>query len=671
MTTPTIANKKRLIFLLFLVSFLLFLLIFRIGWIQIIKGEQYRQLAHIQQTRDIPIPAKRGTIYDRKGKELAISASTNTVWARPAEVKSAKTPDESAKKVEQTAKKLAEILEMDEKALKETLSQNKGLVKVKKWIDKDKADAIRKEKLDGIWIAEDNRRYYPFGNFAAHIIGHTTTDNQGLSGIELEYNKYLSGLPGRWIKNTDAAGRQLHYGTEKYYEAENGLNVVLTIDEVIQHFTEKAMDDALVRTKGKRIFAIVMEPKTGDVLAMAAKPDYDPNNPRIPIDESRKREYELADSKGKQKIWNSMWRNPLVSDTYEPGSTFKLITAAAGLEEGVVTPDSPFYCKGYIMVAGQRLRCWRYYRPHGSETFTQALQASCNPAFVEVGQRLGVEKLYEYIDAFGFTKPTGIDLPGESSAIIQNKKYVGPVELGTISFGQGISVTPLQLATAISAIANDGKLMQPRIVKELVDDSGNVIQRYEPKMIRQVLSEKTARELRLMMESVVTEGSGKYAYIPGYRVGGKTGTAQKVINGKYANGKVYASFVGIAPVNDPKLAVLVVVDEPQGVHYGGTNAGPVVHDIIRDTLRYLDVEPNFNEEEAKEYAQKEVAIPEVRNLSLKEATKVLEKYKLKYKTEPIDVENPDSIIIDMFPKPGAKVPESSMIILYLKKENTN
>ncbi|MCT4621324.1 MAG: stage V sporulation protein D [Marinisporobacter sp.] len=671
MATPNIANKKRLVFLLFLVSLSLFLLIFRIGWIQIIKGEKYRQLANIQQTRDIPIPAKRGTIYDRRGKELAISASTNTVWARPAEVKSAKTSEESSKKLEETSKKLAEILEMDEKELKEKLSQNKGLVKVKKWINKEKADAIRKEKLSGIWIAEDNRRYYPFGNFAAHIIGHTTTDNQGLSGIELEYDKYLSGLPGRWIKNTDAAGRQLHYGTEKYYEAENGLNVVLTIDEVIQHFTEKAMEDALVRTQGKRIFTIVMEPKTGDVLAMAVKPDYDPNNPRVPVDENRKREYEAADSKGKQKIWNSMWRNSLVSDTYEPGSTFKLITAAAGLEEGAVTPDSPFYCKGYIMVAGQRLRCWRYYRPHGAETFTQALQASCNPVFVEVGQKLGVDKMYEYIDAFGFSKPTGIELPGETSAIIQNKKYVGPVELGTISFGQGISVTPMQLTAAVSAIANNGKLMEPRIVKELVDDSGNVIHRYESKMIRQVLSEKTSRELRLMMETVVTQGSGKYAYIPGYRVGGKTGTAQKVVDGKYANGKVYASFVGIAPVDDPKLAVLVVVDEPQGVHYGGTNAGPVVHDIIRDTLRYLDVEPNFNEEEAKEHEKSEVAVPEVRNLSLKEATKVLEKYKLQYKTEPVEVENPDSIIVDLFPKPGATIPERSTIILYLKKDNGN
>lgn len=665
LSTPSIAHKKRLVLLLFAVSIALFLLIIRIGWIQIVKGERYRQLAHIQQTRDIPIPAKRGIIYDRKGKELAISASTNTVWARPVEV--AKSGELDA-----ISKKLAEILEVDEQEIKEKLSsKNVGLIKVAKWVDKDKADAIRKEKLEGIWIAEDNKRHYPFGNFASHIIGHTTDDNRGLVGIELEYDKYLSGLPGRWIKSTDATGKQLHYGTEKYYEAENGLNVVLTIDEVIQHFAEKAIDNTLAQTKAKRVFAIVMEPKTGDVLAMAVKPDYDPNNARVPLDENKRRVYETLDSKEKQKMWNEMWRNPIISDTYEPGSTFKLITAAAGLGEGVITPETPFYDPGYIVVAGQRLKCWRYYRPHGAQTFTQAVQNSCNPVFVEVAQKLGVDKYYEYLDAFGFSKPTGIDLPGEGSAIIQNKANVGPVELATISYGQGISVTPLQLITAISAIGNDGKLMEPRIVKELVDDSGNVIHRYEPKMVRQVLSQKTAKELRLIMESVVTEGSGKNAYIPGYRIGGKTGTADKIVNGRYAPGKVYSSFIALAPVDDPQLAVLVVVDEPQGVHFGSLTAAPAAHEILRDTLRYLDVEPKFNEKEAQEYEKNDVVVPEIRNLSLKEAAKVLSESKLQYDTEPVTVENPDTIVIDQFPKPGAKIPEKSIIILYLKKENSS
>lgn len=663
MSTPSIANKKRLVFLLFVVSFILFGLIFRIGWIQIVDGEKYRQLAHMQQTRDIPIPAKRGIVFDRKGKELAISASTSTVWARPAEV-------ERSGKVDEISKELASILQQDENEIKAKLTRrNVGLIKIEKWIDKEKADAIRQAKMEGVWIAEDNRRHYPFGNFAAHILGHTTDDNRGLVGIELEYDKYLSGLPGRWIKNTDAVGRQLPYGVEKYYEPENGLNVVLTIDEVIQHFTEKALDNALAQTKAKKVIAIVMDPKTGDILAMAAKPDFDPNNPRVPVSEEKKREFESLDTKEKQKLWNEMWRNPMISDTYEPGSTFKLITSAAGLEEGVVEPNSPFYCSGYATVAGQKIRCWRYYNPHGAQTFTVGVQNSCNPVFIEIGQRLGVEKYYKYIEAFGFTKTTGVDLPGEGNSIIQNKERVGPVELATISFGHGISVTPLQLVNSIAAIGNDGKLMKPRIVKELVDDAGNVIHRYEPKMVRQAVSEKTARELRLIMESVVTDGSGKSAYIPGYRIGGKTGTADKIENGRYASGKVYSSFVALAPIDDPRLAVLVVVDEPQGVRFGSLTAAPAVHDILKDSLRYMDIEPQYNEKEAKQFAQAEVTVPEVRNLTLTNAAKILATHRLQYDTEPTTVDNPNRVIIDQFPKPGAKVPEKSIIILYLKKEN--
>lgn len=663
LSTPSIANKKRLVFLLFVVSFILFGLIFRIGWIQIVDGEKYRQLAHMQQTRDIPIPAKRGIVFDRKGKELAISASTSTVWARPAEV-------ERSGKVDEISKELASILQQDENEIKAKLTRrNVGLIKIEKWIDKEKADAIRQAKMEGVWIAEDNRRHYPFGNFAAHILGHTTDDNRGLVGIELEYDKYLSGLPGRWIKNTDAVGRQLPYGVEKYYEPENGLNVVLTIDEVIQHFTEKALDNALAQTKAKKVIAIVMDPKTGDILAMAAKPDFDPNNPRVPVSEEKKREFESLDTKEKQKLWNEMWRNPMISDTYEPGSTFKLITSAAGLEEGVVEPNSPFYCSGYATVAGQKIRCWRYYNPHGAQTFTVGVQNSCNPVFIEIGQRLGVEKYYKYIEAFGFTKTTGVDLPGEGNSIIQNKERVGPVELATISFGHGISVTPLQLVNSIAAIGNDGKLMKPRIVKELVDDAGNVIHRYEPKMVRQAVSEKTARELRLIMESVVTDGSGKSAYIPGYRIGGKTGTADKIENGRYASGKVYSSFVALAPIDDPRLAVLVVVDEPQGVRFGSLTAAPAVHDILKDSLRYMDIEPQYNEKEAKQFAQAEVTVPEVRNLTLTNAAKILATHRLQYDTEPTTVDNPNRVIIDQFPKPGAKVPEKSIIILYLKKEN--
>ncbi len=655
-----IVNKKRLVFALFIICFIFLSLIFRLGWIQIVNGEKLRMKAIEQQTRDVPIPAKRGTIYDRNRKELALSISTYTIWATPSEIKSP----------EIVSKSLAKILDEDEEELYKKLNNKKtGLLKIAKWISKEQADEIRTERLSGIRIADDNKRFYPYGNFAAYVIGHTTDDNRGLGGIELEYDKVLSGLPGRWIKNTDAAGRQLPYGIEKYYEPENGLNIILTIDEVIQHFAEKAIENALAKTKSKKIMAIVMDPKTGDVLAMAVKPDYDPNTPRIPLDEEAKANYESLSTDEKQELWNSMWRNPIISDTYEPGSTFKLITSAAGLEEGVVEPNSPFYSPGYAIVAGQRIKCWRHYNPHGHQTFTQAAQNSCNPVFIEVGQKLGIDKYYKYLDAFGFTEKTGVDLPGEASAIVQNKDIIGPVELATMSFGHGISVTPMQLMSAISSIANDGRLMQPRLVKELTDNQGNIIHRYEPKFIRQVLSEKTANELKLIMESVVSEGSGKNAYLPGYRVGGKTGTAEKIINGRYSSGDVYSSFVAIAPVNDPKLAVIVICDEPQGVHFGSLTAAPAVHEIIEDSLRYLEIEPQYTEEEKEKFEKEQISIPEVRSLELHEAAKILSDNNLQYDTEPINVESNKAVVLDQFPKPGVKVSEKSIIILYVKDES--
>lgn len=660
MSNPSIINKKRLIVALFCICLVFFGLIFRLGWIQVVNGEKLRMLAVQQQTRDVPITARRGTIYDRNGKELAVSVTTFTVWATPSEI--------SSKEV--AAKSLAEILELDEETVLNKISEKKALVRIARWIEKDKANAIVKEKIRGIQVAQDYKRFYPYGNFAAHVIGHTRVDNQGIAGVELKYDKVLSGLPGRWIKNTDAAGRQLAYGIEKYYEPVNGLNVVLTIDEVIQHFTEKAVESALIRTGALRVMTIVMEPKTGDILAMTVKPDYDPNTPRIPLDEEEKEKYEVMGQEERSKLWNKMWRNPMISDTYEPGSTFKLITSAAGLEEGVVEPNSPFYSSGYSIVAGQRIKCWRHYRPHGHQTFTEGVQNSCNPVFIEVAQKLGPEKFYKYLDAFGFKDKTGIDLPGEGGSIIQNMNSAGPVGLATMSFGHGISITPMQLITAISSIANDGKLMQPRIVKELTDDSGNVIHRYEPKFVRQVLSEKTSKETRLIMESVVTDGSGKKAYIPGFRVGGKTGTADKVVDGRYAKGSVYSSFVSIAPVNDPQLAVLVVIDDPiSQYHYGSQGAAPVAHEILRDALRYIELEPQYNEEEKEKFEKEDVAIPEVRSLKLSEAAKILSENKLEYNTEPISVKDGNGIVVDQFPKPGSKVKQDSIVILYVKEES--
>ncbi|WFD09157.1 stage V sporulation protein D [Tepidibacter hydrothermalis] len=655
-----VKTKKRLVFILIIVSLIFSLLIARIGYLLLVKGDWLKEKAIAQQTRDIPIEPKRGTIYDRKGKELAVSITKSTVWAKPSEIKD--------KKI--VAKELSMILEEEEDEIYKKISKKVALVKVKRWIEDDKASQIRKLKMKGIWIAEDNKRYYPYGNFAAHILGHVSSDNEGVSGLELRHNKELKGFSGRLVISTDASGREIPRGSEKYHEPKDGSGMVLTVDETIQHYAEKAADKALIINKAKRVHVIVMQPKTGDILAMVSKPDYDPNNYRTPIYKSFEEELNKYSEKDKIKGWFKMWRNPIVNDTYEPGSTFKLITSAAGLEEGVVTPEDEFYDKGFIMVGGRRIKCWRHYRPHGHETFTEAVQNSCNPVFVEVGQRLGVKNLYKYIKAFGLTSKTGIDLPGEENGLMYNEKNVGPVELATISFGQSISVTPIQLITAISCIANDGKLMKPRIVKEFIDNKGNVVKSIEPEMVRRVISQETSRTLRGIMESVVAEGSGKKAYIEGYHVGGKTGTAQKVIDGRYAKGRYITSFVGIAPASKPEVAVIAIVDEPNGdTQFGSTTAGPIIKEVIYNTLKYLEIKPDYTEEEKIDFVKKEISVPEVRNIKLKDAGKILEEKNFKFTVEPNIYATGEEKVIDVFPKPGVKVFEESNIILYTKPNN--
>jgi len=657
-TQPSISSKKRLIVMFLLVSITLFALVVRLGWIQIVRGEKYKELAIRYQTRDIPIPAKRGIIYDRNGKELAVSASTNTVWVHPSEVE----------EPEKTASILAGILELEEEMVLRKVKSRQSIAAIALYVDDERAKAIRTENLKGISVSEGNKRFYPYGNFAAYVLGHTNVDNQGIAGIELEYDKYLSGIPGRWIKNTDGGGRQLPFSVERFHHAEDGLNVVLTIDEVIQHFAEKAVQNALEIHKAKRVYVIVMDVKTAEILAMAVKPDYDPNYPRMPLDDELKKEMETMDNKKQLETLYAMWRNPVVNDTYEPGSTFKLITTTAAIEEGVVTPDSTFVGKGFIMVGGRRIRCWRSYNPHGTQTLVEAVQNSCNPVFVELGQRMGAQTFYKYIDGFGISGLTGIDLPGERKPIMYSLENVGPVELATISFGQSISITPIQLINAVAAVANDGKLMKPHLVKELTDADGNVVHRFEPTTIRQVVSEKTSKTMREIMAATVDDESGSFAYIPGYRVGGKTGTAQKVVGGGgYAQGLYVSSFVCIAPADDPKLAVLAIVDEPMGFStYGSLTAAPMAKDILEDSLRYLDIRPKYTDTEEEKFVKKEVVLPEVRNITVEEASKILVDKNLQFNTEPEYCEDGDAVVVDMFPKPGAKIPEKSIVLLYTK-----
>lgn len=649
--------RKRVLFLLCSFTAMFIFLTVKLFFIQIINGPEYQQKAMDQWTRDVPVPSRRGTIYDRNGKELVTNAPAYQIYARPVDVNNK----------EEVASTLSEILGMDEDSLLVKLDTKKDTILIKQKVDADIINTLREKELKGLIYIDDNKRFYTQSNFASYILGFTNYDNQGQDGVEATFEKYLNGFPGRDIKMTDSYGRELPGGDRKYYEPQNGLNLILTIDEVIQHFTEKAIENALNENKAKRTMAIVMDPKTGDIFSIAVKPDYDNNNPRK-IPEEYEEKWGQMSLKEQYDALFKIWRNPIISDTYEPGSTFKIVTSAAGLEEGVVKPDDKFYCSGFVEVGGHRLKCWRYYRPHGSETFVEGVQNSCNPVFIEVAQRLGKEKFYKYIKGFGFGTTTNIKLLGEASGIVRDIGYIGPVELANIAFGQGISITPIQLITAACAIANDGYLMEPRIAKKLIDEEGNTIHDFKPRMIRQVISKDTSATMRSILETVVNNGSGAGAYLPGYKVAGKTGTAQKAEGGRYIQGRYVSSFLAFAPADDPKVAVLVVIDEPSaGSYYGGVIASPVVKSILSDTLRYLDIKPQYTEEEAKLLLKNKIVVPEVRNITLKEAKKLLTQNKLRYRLEEEQGEpTEDSLIIDQTPRADSKVDEGTIVILYAK-----
>ena len=688
-------NKKRIIFFFAVVCLLLMALLLRLGWLQIVNADKYADLATEQQTRDLPVSAKRGVIYDRNGNELATSAVAYNVWVRPADVRAAEEKEPGF--TDDMAEVLADILAgtsvtsdvtvTDEAVASKVSSSNaktaeeikaiitdedSSLLKVAKFVDKNTADAIRaafKEgTVQGVQIAADVKRYYPKGSFAAHLLGSTTDDNSGMSGLELQYDSYLSGVPGRWIKSTDVSGRNLTYGVEKYYQAEDGLDIVLTVDQTIQYYVEKAIDQVQATTNAERVMALVMDPETAEILAMAVTPDFDPNDPRTPLAEGSAEYVKSLSDEEKINYWNEMWRNPIVNDTYEPGSTFKLITTSIALEEGVTNINESFYCSGYYTVAGQTLKCWRSYNPHGAETLAQAIQNSCNPVQVELSQRIGITKYYEYLDAFGISGKTGIDLPGEATPILQSEDTAGPVGLATISYGQGIAVTPIELLTAICAIGNEGVLMQPHVVEYLKDSDGNVIQKYEPTVIRQVLSKETSSDMCKIMQSVVESGTGGAAYLPGFRVGGKTGTANKVENGKYTS-ETYSSFVAMAPMDDPQVAVLVIVDSPQGVHFGSQTAGPGVNSILEATLRYMNVEPVYTDAELASLSKNAVNVPDLTGQSSSKAKSTLAKLGLEVVISPAyqagEAES-EFNVVDQYPKYGSTIEKGDTVCLYRK-----
>jgi len=620
-------SLKRKILGLFALSVLLFTgLISRLVWVQFVRGEEYGELALEARMRGIKVESKRGTIFDRNGEMLALSVSADSVYAIPSEIK----------QPEETARVLAPILDISYDELLKKLTKQQFHVYLQPKITAAAAKQIRELKLPGIGLEEKSQRYYPFGTLASHVLGFAGADNQGLYGVEVTYEAYLRGKPGRIVVEYDARGQEIPGALHKYIPPVDGENLVLTLDRTIQHLAERELEKAVSVNLAKRGMIIVMDVATGGILAMATKPDFDPNHP-----------FDYA---------QELWRNAAVSDTYEPGSTFKVITLTAALEEGVASLNDRFYCPGSIKIPGSSIRCTR---AHGSQSLAEIVQNSCNVGFVTLGLRLGQERLYKYLDLFSFGHKTGVDFPGEATGIVIPASRVKNVDLARIAFGQAISITPLQLVAAISAVANNGLYNEPHLAKELTDVEGNVLISFEPAPVRRVASERTAELVRQMMENVVNKGTGRNAHIEGYRVAGKTGTAQKVIAGRYAPGKYYASFLGFAPADRPRIAALVVIDEPGGAsYYGGQIAAPVFQAVVGAALEYLG-EPRQNAGGSGQSSGSTI-VPDVRFLTAAAATSRLREAGLHSR-----LEGTGETVVRQVPEAGAGVAVESTVLLYL------
>ena len=656
-----LTSKKKMRNILFISFLIIICLITRIGYIQLIQGKELSELAYEQQTLDRKINPKRGTIYDATGTNiLAVSSTVETVTVNPSNI--------SSEDKEKVATALANIFELDYETVLKKVKKRSSIETIVRKVEKEKTDELRKwieenNITSGINIDEDTKRYYPYNNLASQIIGFCGSDNQGLDGIEAKYEEELKGEQGAIQKHTDAKGGEIGEEGENYIPAVDGNDLVLTIDLTIQSIVEKYLEEACIDnvcTDGGSI--IVMNPQNGDILAMANYPNYNLNEPYEPYTEELKATWDSLEQSEKTTYLQAVWRNKAIADTYEPGSVFKLITASAALEEGITDTDNEgeFSCTGGIEVAGVRIKCWRYYRPHGSESLRQALMNSCNPVFIGLGQKLGVEKYYEYLEKFGLLKTTGIDLPGEAGSIFLAKEKAGPVELATISFGQRFEITPIQLVTAVSSIANGGTSIKPRVVKQIIDSETKEVTDIPVQKGDTVISKETSEKVLSMMESVVSEGTGKNAKVAGYRIGGKTGTSEDGVN----TNKYVTSFCGVAPIDNPQVVVLVTLYNPtgEGGHQGGGVAAPVGGKIFSEILPYLEVNKEVLEEESEDVVS-QVQVPDVMGKSLKEAEQILKENNLEMSIDNEEIDKENTYVKTQIPSGVIMVNEKSKVII--------
>lgn len=664
-------KKIKTIFIVIIL--ILAILIGRIGLLQFVQGNYLKELAYNQQSINQIISPKRGTIYDSHGQILATSASVDTITINPEKIKDSKVSSNTQALKEKVAKAFSDIFGLDyDETLKKVTSTSNVETIVKK-VEQDKVDELKawmkENKIStGINIDEDTKRYYPHNSVLAQVLGSCGSDNQGLSGIEYEWKDVLSGTPGKIVSSKSASQEEIPNTEETYIAAENGSDLTLTVDLNIQKIVEKylkqAVDENNVENGGT---CIVMDPKTGDILAMATYPSYDLNNPFTP-NEYVAKTYDSLSSEDKANAIYKMWSNKAVSELYEPGSVFKLITAATALEENITDTDvtNDFKCNGYEMVGTTRINCWKTDGTHGSQDLRHALMNSCNPALIQLGARIGTTTLYKYYRAFGFFDTTGVDLPGEPNSIFKEESTVLPVERATYSFGQRFSITPLQMITAISAIANDGILMKPRIVKSITNTDTGAVTSIDPEEVRQVISTETAEKVKSMMQSVVEYGTGKRGGVTGYTVGGKTGTSEPMPGREDLDGYV-ATYVAISPVEDTQVVLLLnLYKPPKSNHQGGTLAGPVVSQMLTEILPLLGIPSDADSSDDENL----ITVPEVRNKTIAEAEKILKNAGFTTKITTSNDKN-STVVTEQVPKPGATLSKDSIIMLYDQDTRTS
>lgn len=670
--------SKKLKFTLLITMIIIIILIIRIAILQFVDGNHLRELAYNQQTINQIISPKRGNIYDSTGKSLAISAQVDTITINPN--KFLKNSDEATQKSqEKVAKGLSKIFELNYDEVFAKVTSKSQVETIVKKVEQEKVDKLKDWMKEndvsiGINIDEDTKRYYPYDTFASNIIGFCGSDNQGLSGIESKWDSVLTGTPGKIVSSKGSDQKEIPNAEETYISAENGSDLTLTIDYNIQSIVEKylkqAVDDNNCKKGGN---VIVMNPKNGDIMAMACYPNYNLNSPYTP-NEKIAENYDSLSDKEKSEALSKMWSNKSVLETYEPGSVFKVITSSVALEENITTTDnsSDFYCKGYEEFEDAsadkplKIACWRAV-PHGVQSLRQALMNSCNPAFMQLGKRIGAPTLYKYYQAFGLFDSTNSGLYGEQGGIFQKLDTVGPVELATMSFGQRLNVTPLQMATAIACVANDGKLMKPRIVKQLTNVDTGATSEIPVTQVRQVISKNTAEQVKSMMESVVTSGTGRHAAVSGYSIGGKTGTSEPVYT-RTEEGYV-ASYVAISPIEDTQVVLLLTLyDPPKSNHQGGQLAGPVVSQMLSEILPYLSVPSS--EDSNNNNSNNTIIVPDIRNKTVAEAEKILKSAGFNPKSY-IDGDANNTLVVEQTPKPGAYLAKNSLIVLYGEENNVS